>query len=104
MGGKTGTAQVRRITKEERLKGVVKNEDLPWERRDHALFVGFGPVEAPRYAVAVVIDHGGSGSKAAAPVARDVLREALKRDPSRQPAFVPLGRTRISARTPGDQG
>jgi penicillin-binding protein 2 len=80
MAGKTGTAQVRRITLAERLKGVKKNEDLPWEQRDHALFVGFAPVGAPRYAVAVVVEHGGGGSKVAAPIARDVLIEAQRRN------------------------
>jgi len=83
MAGKTGTSQVRRITKAEREAGVVKNEDLPWERRDHALFVGYAPVDAPRYAVAVVVEHGGSGSKAAAPVARDILLAAQKLDAPR---------------------
>jgi penicillin-binding protein 2 len=80
MAGKTGTAQVRRITLAERLKGVKKNEDLPWEQRDHALFVGFAPVGAPRYACAVVVEHGGGGSKVAAPIARDVLTEAQRRN------------------------
>ncbi|MBF0252000.1 MAG: penicillin-binding protein 2 [Alphaproteobacteria bacterium] len=78
MAGKTGTVQVRRISKAERETGVLKNEDLPWEERDHALFVGYAPADNPRYAVSVVIEHGGSGSKAAAPVARDVLRETLR--------------------------
>ncbi|MEM9139247.1 MAG: penicillin-binding protein 2 [Pseudomonadota bacterium] len=73
MAGKTGTSQVRNITKEERARGVIRNEDLPWNRRDHALFVGYAPVDNPRYVVSVVIAHGGSGSKAAAPVARDIL-------------------------------
>src|SRR3546814_1801878 len=63
MGGKTGTAQVRRITKREREQGVLDNEDLPWRYRDHALFVGFAPVEAPRYAISVVVAHGGGGSR-----------------------------------------
>lgn len=79
MGGKTGTAQVRRITKAEREQGVRKNKDLPWRFRDHALFVGYAPTDAPRYAVAVVVEHGGSGSKAAAPVASDVMREVRDR-------------------------
>ncbi len=73
MGGKTGTAQVRRITKSERESGVKKNEDLPWESRDHAIFVGFAPIDSPRYAVAVVVEHGGGGSSTAAPIARDIL-------------------------------
>lgn len=80
MAGKTGTAQVRRITLAERLTGVKKNEELPWEQRDHALFVGFAPVGAPRYAVSVVVEHGGGGSKVAAPIARDVLIEAQRRN------------------------
>ncbi len=77
MAGKTGTSQVRNITAAERARGVSSNDDLPWERRDHALFVGFAPADAPRYAVAVVVEHGGGGSTAAAPVARDVMLQAL---------------------------
>ncbi len=73
MAGKTGTAQVRRITTAERAAGVFKNEDLPWERRDHALFVAFAPADDPRYAISVIVEHGGGGSKVAAPIARDVL-------------------------------
>ena len=77
MAGKTGTSQVRNITKAERAQGVFRNEDLPWHRRDHALFVGYAPYEAPEYAVAVVVEHGGGGSTAAAPVARDILMRGL---------------------------
>lgn len=73
MAGKTGTSQVRRITRAERATGVKKNEHLPWEKRDHALFVGYAPVQMPKYAVAVIVEHGGGGSKAAAPIARDIL-------------------------------
>lgn len=80
MAGKTGTSQVRRITKAEREAGVFKNEDLPWERRDHALFVGYAPVDAPRYAVSVIVEHGGGGSKVAAPIARDILIAAQRLD------------------------
>lgn len=80
MAGKTGTSQVRRISMAERKSGVLRNEQLPWERRDHALFIGYAPVSRPRYAVAVVIEHGGAGSKAAAPVARDILLKAQKLD------------------------
>ncbi|MGF1640544.1 MAG: penicillin-binding transpeptidase domain-containing protein, partial [Rhodospirillales bacterium] len=78
--GKTGTSQVRRISKAEREAGVIKNEDLPWERRDHALFVGYAPLRAPRYAVAVLVEHGGGGSAVAAPIARDILYAAQKLD------------------------
>jgi penicillin-binding protein 2 len=81
MAGKTGTSQVRRITMAERRSGVIANEDLPWRRRDHGLYVAYAPVHAPRYAVAVVVEHGGGGSKAAAPIGRDVLTEAQRLDP-----------------------
>jgi penicillin-binding protein 2 len=77
MAGKTGTSQVRRITPEERRAGVVSNEDLPWERRDHALFVGYAPHDNPRYAISVIVEHGGGGSTSAAPIARDILLQAL---------------------------
>lgn len=78
MGGKTGTVQVRRISKAEREQGVRKNKELEWKERDHALFVGFAPIDNPRYAVSVVVEHGGSGSSAAAPIARDVLEEVQR--------------------------
>ena len=74
-----GSAQVRRITMAERLSGVRKNEDLPWKHRDHALFVAFAPVAAPRFAISVVVEHGGGGSAVAAPIARDILIEAQTR-------------------------
>ncbi|WP_299727369.1 penicillin-binding protein 2 [uncultured Tateyamaria sp.] len=77
MAGKTGTSQVRNITAAERARGVTRNEDLPWERRDHALFVNYAPYDNPKYAVAVVVEHGGGGSRAAAPIARDVTLQAL---------------------------
>ena len=82
MAGKTGTSQVRRITMAERAAGITKNKDLPWRRRDHALFVCFAPVDNPRYACAVVVEHGGGGSKVAAPIARDILTETQRRDPA----------------------
>lgn len=83
MGGKTGTSQVRRITMAERNTGVLKNEQLPWRQRDHALFVGFAPLQAPRYACAVIVEHGGGGSAVAAPIARDILLEVQRRDSAR---------------------
>lgn len=83
MAGKTGTSQVRRISLSERQSGVIKNEHLPWERRDHALFIGYAPVASPRYAVAVVIEHGGAGSKVAAPVGRDILLKIQQLDAAR---------------------
>ncbi|MBP2311925.1 penicillin-binding protein 2 [Azospirillum soli] len=83
MSGKTGSAQVRRITMAERATGVKKNEDLPWRERDHALFISYAPVSSPRYACSVFVEHGGGGSTAAAPIARDILLECQKRDPGR---------------------
>ena len=82
MAGKTGSVQVRRISEREHRAGVRENEDRPWEERDHALFVAYAPLERPRYGVAVVVEHGGSGGSVAAPIARDILREVQRRDPS----------------------
>jgi len=79
MAGKTGTAQVKHISESEREEGLASMEDTPWKERDHALFMGFGPVENPRYAVAVVVEHGGSGAHTAAPIARDILIECQKK-------------------------
>ncbi len=78
MAGKTGTVQVVRISEAEREKGLIKNEDRPWKKRDHALFVGYAPVSKPKYAITVVVEHGGSGSSVAAPIARDVFKYILK--------------------------
>lgn len=84
MAGKTGTAQVKAITKAER-DAKVTQEQLPWHLRHHALFVCYGPVDNPRYAVSVVVEHGIGGSRTAAPIGRDLMAEILKRDPSRNP-------------------
>jgi penicillin-binding protein 2 len=80
--GKTGTAQVKRITERERALGITQ-EQLPWRLRHHALFICFGPVDNPRYACAVVVEHGMAGGATAGPIGRDVLLETMKRDPSR---------------------
>lgn len=77
LAGKTGTSQVRNITKAERARGVIRNRDLPWKRRDHALFVSFAPFDNPRIAVSVVVEHGGGGSTVAAPIARDIVLRTL---------------------------
>ncbi len=82
MGGKTGTAQVRRITKEQRKLGI-RNEDLPWKQRHHALFVGYAPISNPRYVCSVVVEHGVGGASAAAPIAKDLLRQTQMRDPAK---------------------
>ncbi|MGH6735765.1 MAG: penicillin-binding protein 2 [Methyloceanibacter sp.] len=80
MAGKTGTSQV--IS--------TKNEHLlsAWERETHALFIAYAPAHAPRYAAACVVEHGGGGSRAAAPIVRDVMTEILLRDPAGRPAFM----------------
>jgi len=97
MAGKTGTSQVRNITEAERRRGVTRNKDLPWNRRDHALFVNFAPFDNPRYAVAVVVEHGGGGSKAAAPIARDITLQALYGGDPPLDAYPVADRSRIEA-------
>ena len=98
MAGKTGTSQVRNITAAERARGVTSNEDLPWERRDHALFVGYAPHDAPELVVSVVVEHGGGGSTAAAPIARDVLLAALYDDVPPLSAYPAAQRNTIRTR------
>lgn len=77
MDGKTGTVQVKRITKEQREAGITKNIDRPWRERDHALFVAYAPSKNPRYAVSIVVEHGGSGSSTAAPIAKKILEKVI---------------------------
>lgn len=100
MGGKTGTSQVRRISMAERDGGVRKNDDIPWKERDHALFVGFAPVNAPQYAVAVVVEHGGGGSTAAAPIASALLEEAQRSNSARRHAPGPVADSSRPAKAP----
>lgn len=84
IAGKTGTAQSRVITAAERARGVMRDADLPWRLRDHALFVSFGPYDNPRYAAAVVMEHGGhiNPQLDAAPISAMIMRQAFLRDPS----------------------
>jgi len=84
LAGKTGSAQVKRISAHERATGVLKNEQRPWKERDHALFVAYAPVHAPRYTIGMIVEHGGGGAAVAAPIARDILLECQKRDPARR--------------------
>ncbi len=88
MAGKTGSVQIRNVTREQREKGY-KSENLPWELRPHALFVGFAPHDAPRYALALVVEHGNAGAAAAAPIARDIMHDVLIRDPARRTDTAP---------------
>jgi penicillin-binding protein 2 len=82
MAGKTGTAQVRRITKEERARGETKTNKMPWKYREHELFIAFAPVHKPRYACSVVIEHGAAIAPFHVEVARDILLFTQKRDPA----------------------
>ncbi len=97
MAGKTGTSQVRRITAAERRAGVTRNQDLPWNRRDHALYVDFAPFDNPRIAVSVVVEHGGGGSTTAAPIARDITLQALYGEDPPLAAYPSKDRGRIRA-------
>ncbi len=81
MAGKTGSAQVRNVTREQREHGY-KSENQAWELRPNALFVAFAPYDAPRYALALVVEHGNAGAAAAAPIARDIMTDVLTRDPA----------------------
>ena len=81
--GKTGTSQIRRITAEQR-KLKLKNKDLPYESRDHALFAAFAPYKQPRYAFSIVIEHGGSGSSGAAPLAKKLIKKVMERHEERK--------------------
>lgn len=77
MGGKTGTSQVRSISKKEREKGVLTNEQLKWSMRNHGLFVGYAPTDKPKYVVCVITEHVGSSTPAAR-TASKVMKELLK--------------------------
>ena len=80
MAGKTGTAQVRVITAQERAGGVRNDASLPWNLRDHGLFIAFAPVINPRYAAACIVEHGALGHPQVQ-IVRDVLLFAQQRDP-----------------------
>ncbi len=88
IAGKTGTSQARVISAAERARGVIRDADLPWRLRDNALFVSFGPWDNPRYACAVVIEHGGHMNPLldASPISAMILRETFLRDPANRPA------------------
>ncbi|NBX73317.1 MAG: penicillin-binding protein 2 [Alphaproteobacteria bacterium] len=77
-GGKTGTSQVRSISKAERASGIIPNHLRPWRERDHALFVGYAPHDKPQLAMSVIVEHGGGGGAVAAPLARDILQWGMR--------------------------
>ena len=81
--GKTGTAQVKRITEKQRELDL-KTFEIPYEERDHALYVAFGPYKNPRYALSVVVEHGGNGSTTAAPMAKKLFKLIIDRHSLRE--------------------
>ena len=81
--GKTGTSQVKKITEEERELDL-KTFEIPYEQRDHALYVAFGPYKNPRYALSILIEHGGNGSTTAAPMAKKLFKLIIDRHSIRQ--------------------
>lgn len=103
MAGKSGSAQVREIKAEERdARGkAISNDKLEWALRDNAHFVAYAPIDKPRYAVAITVLHGGSGSGVAAPIAKDILAHCLKYDPGAKKPYVPASRKQEVASTGG---
>ena len=90
MAGKTGTAQVRKISEAEHLSGVIKNDRLPWKLRDHALFIAYAPVSNPRYAAAIVQEHGAVESHPHVQMVRDILLYVQQRDPLKRTPGWPV--------------
>ena len=88
--GKTGSSQIKRFTEEQR-EAEVKQEEIDYKSRDHALFIAFAPYKDPKYAISVVVEHGGSGSSSGAPVAKKVIKKVLERHDVRQNANSLIG-------------
>ena len=88
--GKTGSSQIKRFTEAQR-EAEVKQESLPYKDRDHALFVAFAPYKNPQYAISVLVEHGGSGGKAAAPIAKKVIKKVLERHELRRSVNNQIG-------------
>ena len=89
MAGKTGTAQVRVYSREEHARGITKDAHLDWKLRDHGLFIGFAPVDSPRYAIVSVVEHGAVGHPQVV-AAHDIMLFCQQRDPARHPAAWPV--------------
>ena len=81
--GKTGTSQVKRITEKERELDLDISQ-IPYKNRDHAWFIAFGPYKNPRYSMSILVEHGGSGSKAAAPIAKKLMKAVIDRQEERE--------------------
>jgi penicillin-binding protein 2 len=88
--GKTGSSQIKRFTQEQR-EAEVKQSDIDYLERDHAWFVAFAPYQDPKYAISVLVEHGGSGSSAAAPIAKQVIQKVIERDEVRKAFTNQLG-------------
>ena len=88
--GKTGSSQVKRFTEAQR-EAEVKQQDIDYKSRDHALFVAFAPYKDPKYAISVVVEHGGSGSSSAAPIAKKIIKKVLERDDLRKAVGASVG-------------
>ena len=81
--GKTGTSQVKKITEQARELDLHISQ-IPYEERDHALYIAFGPYKNPRYAISIIIEHGGTGSSAAAPIAKKLFKLIIDRHELRE--------------------
>jgi len=103
MAGKTGTAQVRVYSKEERARGLTNNANLAWKLRDHALFIGYAPVNNPKYAIVCMIEHGATPPHPHCQMARDILLFAQKRDTVGRPTAYPVKSAAIRGTTRGAQ-
>jgi penicillin-binding protein 2 len=97
MAGKTGTAQVRRITREDRATGHVGNANQPWKLREHALFIAYAPVQFPRYALGIIMEHGATVDHPHVQMARDILLFTQQRDPAKLPNAYPVSAADASA-------
>ncbi len=103
MAGKTGTSQVRRISMAEREAGLDA-EERAWAERDHALYVGFGPVDKPHYALSIIVEHGGGGSRTASPIGRDLMRKTLELDPMSRTVSIELPEVESETQKEGENG
>jgi penicillin-binding protein 2 len=101
MAGKTGTAQVRVYSQQEHATGLKSNASLQWKLRDHALFIAFAPVQAPRYAIVCMIEHGATVPHPHVQMARDILLFAQKRDTLGKPTAYPVTSALLPSRTRG---
>ena len=88
--GKTGSSQIKKFTEAQR-EAEIKQEDIDYKSRDHALFIAFAPYKNPQYAISVVVEHGGSGSSSAAPIAKKIIKKVLERHSLRQGVNSSIG-------------